>query len=209
MSEFKSEYVHNLPDTYRKDTESNNYKILNIAQAEIEKIKGDTETVYNSRDLDQARGKTLDQYGEMFGQPRGLATDAQYRTMIKSKITRNIMSGDLNSIINATSIMFGCNPNQVEITEMETPATVKIAGLPYNIINYAGLSVNQTLELIQKLIPAGVGVESIELNGTFEFGTTDSEYDETKGFAISETDQSIGGYLGLINKPDQETPLPI
>ena len=209
MGDFKSVYVDNLPDAYRKDTDSNNYKILNIQKIEIDGIKEDTEDVYNTLDLDQATGKTLDLYGDMLGQARGFATDDQYRVMIKAKIVRNLMTGSLDSIINAGCLMFGCDPSEMHIVEDESPASVKIISLPYRVINYVGLSASQVVELIIKLVPVGITVKSAELQGTFEFGTTDSEYDEEKGFAISEADQSIGGYLGYIYSSESEQPLPI
>lgn len=209
MGEFKSVYVNNLPDAYRKDTGSNNYKILNIQKIEVDGIKSDTEDVYNSLDLDQATGKTLDLYGDMLGQARGYATDDQYRVMIKSKIVRNLMTGSLDSIITAGCLMFGCEPNEMHIVEDSSPASVKIISLPYNVINYVGLSASQVIELIIKLVPVGITVKSAELQGTFEFGTTDSEYDEDKGFADSETAPTMGGYLGYIYSAESEQPLPI
>ena len=209
MGEFKSVYVNNLPDVYRKDTDSNNYKILNIQKIEVDGIKKDTEDVYNTLDLDQATGKTLDLYGDMLGQARGYATDDQYRVMIKSRIVRNLMTGSLDSIITAGCLMFGCEPNEMHIIEDSSPAGVKVISLPYRVINYVGLSASQVIELIIKLVPVGITVKSAELQGTFEFGTTDSEYDEDKGFAISEADQSIGGYVGYIYSAENEQPLPI
>lgn len=209
MGEFKSVYVNNLPDVYRKDTDSNNYKILNIQKIEVDGIKSDTEDVYNSLDLDQATGKTLDLYGDMLGQTRGYATDDQYRVMIKSRIVRNLMTGSLDSIITAGCLMFGCDPNEMHIVEDTSPASVKIISLPYNVINYVGLSASQVIELIIKLVPVGVTVKSAELQGTFEFGTTDSEYDEDKGFADAETSPTMGGYLGYIYSAESEQPLPI
>lgn len=209
MGDFKSVYVDNLPDAYRKDTDSNNYKILNIQKIEIDGIKKDTEDVYNTLDLDQATGKTLDLYGDMLGQARGYATDDQYRVMIKAKIVRNLMTGSLDSIINAGCLMFGCDPSEMHIVEDESPAAVKIISLPYRVINYVGLSASQVVELIIKLVPVGITVKSAELQGTFEFGTTDSEYDEEKGFADSETSPTMGGYLGYIYSAENEQPLPI
>lgn len=208
MAEFNSEYVKNLPDTYKKSETSNNHKILSILQESAAELKEDTEKIYNSLDLEQATGKTLDLYGEMLGQSRGYATDQQYRVMIKSRVMRNLMNGDLNSVISAASLMFGCKKSEVEIIETDKPATIRIGTIPYSVINYVGLSVGQTLELIATLIPIGITVESIELQGTFEFGSTDAEYDESKGFAKSEADQSTGGYLGFIGTGD-EKPLPI
>lgn len=209
MSEFKSVYAYNLPDTYKKHSESNNYKILNIVQGSAAELEEDTEKVFNSLDIEQATGKTLDLYGEMLGQARGLATDPQYRAMIKSKITRNITNGDMNNIINAACLMFGCAPGEVEITETEAPATVKITGLPYGIINYVGLSVNQTLQLLKELVPVGVKVESIGLDGTFAFSSVENDYDEEKGFCGAEGDTDIGGYFGHLASDENEQALPI
>lgn len=209
MGDFKSVYVNNLPDVYRKDTDSNNYKILNIQKIEVDGIKSDTEDVYNTLDLDQATGKTLDLYGDMLGQARGYATDDQYRVMIKSRIVRNLMTGSLDSIITAGCLMFGCDPNEMHIVEDSSPAAVKVISLPYRVINYVGLSVSQVIELIIKLVPVGITVKSAELQGTFEFGTTDSEYDEDKGFADSETTPTMGGYLGYIYSSESEHILPI
>ena len=209
MAEFNSEYVKNLPDTYKKTENSNNYKILNTVQGVARQLKNDTLDIFNSLDIEQATGKTLDLYGDMLGQARGFATDEQYRVMIKSKITRNLMSGDLNSIIHAASLMFGCELKQIEIIETDDPATIKVTELPYEIINYTGLSVDQTLQLLVGLIPVGITIESAEIKGTFEFGDADTEYDETKGFALSEQDQSIGGFLGEVYSSNSERPLPI
>lgn len=209
MAEFNSEYVKNLPDAFKKDEDSNNYKLLSIAQGIATEIKQDIEAVHNSLDIEQATGKTLDLYGEMLNQPRGFATDPQYRVMLKTKIMRNIMNGDYNSLITAACLMFGCDPSEFFIDESEAPATVDVITLPYRVLNYIGLTAEQVVELIGTLLPGGVTLGSVSLEGTFEFASTDSEYDENKGFAISETDQSIGGYLGYLSTNDSDKPLPI
>lgn len=208
MAEFNSEYVKNLPDIYKKSETSNNYKILNIVQGSAAELKEDTEKVYNSLDIEQATGKTLDLYGQMLGQARGFATDQQYRVMIKARIMRNIMNGDYNSLMKAACMMFNCDSSEFYIEESEKPATIDVITLPYRVLNYIGLSVDQTIELIKVLMPVGVEVGSVSLAGTFEFGSTDDEYDENKGFAISEADQSIGGYFGYIGS-GSDKPLPI
>lgn len=200
MSEFKPIYADNLPDTYRKDPDSHTYKILAIQQGQIDDIKQDIDDVYRSLDLDQATGATLDLYGDMLGQKRGFASDQQYRAMIKSVITRNLMNGDINSVIDAICLTFNCQPSSVHITEIGDTA-IKIESLPYTIITYVGLSANQTVQLIKALVPVGVTVTSTELVGTFEFGAEEGEMDENKGFD--------GGYLGELYMDDDEHPLPI
>jgi len=200
MSEFKPIYSENLPDAYKKDSSSNTYKILSAPKSKIDELKTTINAVYQSLDLDQAEGATLDLYGDMLGQKRGFASDQQYRAMIKSVITRNLMNGDINSIINAICLTFNCEPSSVKISEIGNTA-IKIESLPYNIINYVGLSANQTVQLIRALVPIGVTVTSTELVGTFEFGATEGEFDEDKGF-----DE---GYLGELYMDDDEHPLPI
>lgn len=209
MAEFNSEYIKNLPDTYDKRESSNNYKILNIAQGIATDIKKDIEDVHNSLDIERATGKTLDLYGEMLGQPRGYATDPQYRVMLKAKIMRNSMNGDYNSLIKAACLMFNCEPNEFCIVEGEAPATVDVINLPYRVLNYVGVTAEQAVDLVEVLLPVGVTLNSITLEGTLEFGETADEYDENTGFAISEIDQSIGGYLGFLASYDSAKPLPI
>lgn len=208
MAEFNSEYVKNLPDIYKKSETSNNYKILNIVQGSAAELEEDIEIVFNSLDIEQATGNTLDLYGAMLGQARGFATDQQYRVMIKARIMRNIMSGDYASLMAAACLMFNCDSSEFYIQESEKPATIDVINLPYRVLNFIGLSAEQAVELIKVLMPVGVEVGSVALAGTFEFGSTDDEYDESKGFAISEADQSIGGYFGYLGS-GSDKPLPI
>lgn len=209
MAEFNSEYVKNLPDTYKKSENSNNYKILNMVQGVATQLKNDTLDVFNSLDIERAEGKTLDLYGEMLGQTRGLSSDSKYRTLIKSRIMRNLMNGDYNSLMKAACMIFNCEPHEFHIAESEEAATVNVITLPLDSLNYVGLSEEQTIELINHLVPTGISVKGVALAGTFEFGNTETEYDEEKGFAISESDQSIGGYLGLLSENTNNKPLPI
>ena len=209
MAEFNSDYVKNLPDTYKKTEDSNNYKILNTVQGTTTQLKNDTEDVFNSLDIEQATGKTLDLYGDMLGQARGLSDDAKFRTLIKSRIMRNLMNGDYNSLMKAACMIFNCEPHEFHIAESEEPATVDVITLPVSSLNYVGLSAEQTIELINLLVPIGIYAKSISLAGTFEFGDTENEYNEEAGFAISEDNQSIGGYLGYLAENDSDKPLPI
>lgn len=208
MAEFNSEYVNNLPDTYAKSKTSNNYKILNMVQGSTTSIKEDTKDVYQSLDIEKATGKTLDLYGEMLGQSRGLADDQIYRVMIKSRIMRNLMNGDYSSFMNAACMMFNCEPSEFYIKESEEPATVDVITLPFRVLNYIGLSPEETIDLIKVLVPVGIKVGEVDLSGTFEFGSSEGEHDEDKGFSDSEVSPTIGGYLGFLSSGN-EKPLPI
>ena len=93
--------VSRLPDCYRKDSESNNYKLLELGRMATAELRDDIQAVLDCLDLNQAAGKTLELYGDMMGQRRGLLNDEQYRYMILSQIGRNVVQGDYNSIMRA------------------------------------------------------------------------------------------------------------
>ena len=86
--------VERLPDCYRKDEDSNNHKLLELERLATEELRLDIKTVLDSLDLNQANGNTLDLYGDMLGQRRGLLNDEQYRYMILARIGRNVVQGD-------------------------------------------------------------------------------------------------------------------
>ena len=135
-------------------------------------------------------------YGEMLRQKRGIASDAQYRILLKSRIMRNLCNGDHDSIVRAISMVFDCDPSEVQLVESEASPSVEIKGLPYAAINKSGLATEDAIKIIYGLIPAGVTAETVVFDGTFQFGTEEMELDAAKGFANIE--QTTGGYFGLL-----------
>lgn len=228
QAEFNTNLVKNLSDAYKKSKDSNNYKILEIERVACDDLRSVLRQIYNAHaeteadegiiNLNNARGKTLDLYGNRVGQARGQATDSQYLLMIKAKIMRNISNGSYPSIVAAMCMTFACEPSQVLITDGEKPCTVKIVSLPLGAINNAGLSTSQTLAIVKSMLPAGVTVSDFQFDGTFEFGEAETDYDETKGFSegvlnedgtMSAENGNLGGYLGAIQGDEQDTLLPI
>ena len=209
QAEFNENLVKNLPDAFKKTTDSNNFKILEIEKRTLADIRTDLQEIDNILDINNARGKTLDLYGERVGQVRGVADDDKYILMIKAKIMRNLSNGSYPSIVNAICETFSCEPSKVYITDGDDPFTVNIVTLPLEVINKAGLSTSQTLAMIKSMLPVGVSLTSFLFDGTFEFGANENDYDEGKGFAISESDQSIGGYLGATQGDETDVILPI
>lgn len=185
----------NLPDVCRKDAESNNYKLLAIEKSAMDRLRADLQSIFNSLDLDQATGGILDRYGGMIGQGRGAASDDQYRVMIKAKICRNLANGDHRSIVAAICATFGCDPGDVQLKELSAPCVVQITGLSFESLNKRNIDLTTATQIIYRLMPAGVRLESLDFSGTFAFsGGTELVYDEGTGFA--DADQTIGGYLG-------------
>lgn len=195
MVDFNPEYVKNLPDAYSKSPSSNNAKILEIEKHEANQLRAAISQIHECLDIEKATGATLDLYGEMLGQKRGFTSDSVYLALIKTRIMRNLANGDYNSIINALSLVFSCEPSDFQLKEDPNTAAVEIDGLPVDYINKSGLTAMEAITIIRGLIPAGVLLRAIEFGGTFEFGDSATEYDAEKGFGNIE--QTLGGYLGL------------
>lgn len=209
MIDFKKDnYAKNLPDSFRKDNESNNFKILENERLAVEEHLNDLYSIYEIINIDNAYGKTLDRYGERVGQPRGLANDEQYILMIKAKIMRALGNGTYSSVLNSLCMTFGCEPESVYIEETEEPCLVKMVTLPLDILNSSGMTVTQVTQLIKTLLPICVRLDGLSLEGTFEFSDSENVYDEAKGFCDVEGG-SIGGYLGYMSSDENEPILPI
>lgn len=187
----------NLPDAYRKDDGSNNAKILAAEKYASDVLRQDVQIIHDSLDIEKAFGNTLDLYGEMLGQPRGIATDEQYRVLIKNKILIGYSNPDFNSIVIAISMIFGCEPEDVLLLEHEDePCVVSLEGLPIDKLAENNIDIDTAIEIIKGLIPSGVRIETISFAGTFEFSGAELVYDEETGFA--DEAQTIGGTLGLV-----------
>ncbi|GKV70292.1 hypothetical protein NCCP2716_27900 [Sporosarcina sp. NCCP-2716] len=163
-------------------------------------------------DVDKAEGKELNELGADIEQPRGLATDAQYRMMIKSKRIRAKSDGTYNAIIDAMAKTLNCRPSDMRLTSDRAlggtePLALVVEKLPLAVMNNAGLTQSQLIALIERVAPGDVRVASANLEGTFEFGSIAMEADSEKGFGNVEG--TIGGYLGAAYAPSGNQELPI
>ena len=81
-------------------------------------VKENAERVKLWDDLEQAQGKVLDRYGNNYGVLRGMASDSIYRVMIKVKIISMLSAGNLDTIINAASVLFDVPPEEADVEEI-------------------------------------------------------------------------------------------
>lgn len=197
MGEFiKANHVKNLPDSFCKSTESNNYKLLELERLTLEDYRKTLQELFDVIKLENAGGKVLDMYGETVGQLRGKATDEQYILMIKAKLMQNLSNGSYPSILNALCTTFDCKPEDVYIEESDMPCTVNVVRLPLEAVVKADISPENTTKLIKSLLPVGVNLQSYLYEGTFSFSDVDNEYNPNEGFCDTEGG-TIGGYLGI------------
>lgn len=187
--------VKNLPDAYDKRNTSNNFKILEIERRTISVLRKDFDDISELTDIDNCYGKTLDLYGERIGQPRGKASDEQYRIMLKAKINRNISNGSFESVMSALCNTFNCEDKDIQIVEGDNAGKVERIVIPLPILNTAGFTAQQSYSVIKSLLPIGVELKTYLTEGTFEFSGVETEYDENAGFSESENG-TIGGYFG-------------
>lgn len=201
--------VNKLPDTFRKDKDSNNYKLLRINEVALLNVQKDIKDITDLLDIDKAHGKTLDYYGDLYNQKRGNLNDAKYRPILKAKINNLLVDGTYSSIINAICMIFNCNPEDIQITDKaDQKFVVHIGGLPLDAIIRSGFSSEQAKQIIKMLLPVCISISSDTVfEGTFELATNEGEKDNNKGLASD--DLSVGGTLSLIVADDNDIVLPI
>ena len=198
MTEFNYEnLVKNLPDAFRKDTDSNNYKLFLLIKKIYDKKYSTSQSVFDILDIDNAKGAVLDMYGERFNLKRGPSNDMQYLIRLKSKISQSLSDGSRDSIAKALAYVLSSTTDKIQIKSGNTTGSVHLVDIPLHLLLEANFTTEQIIKMIDELLSVGVHVSQAEFSGTFEFGESMSDYDETKGFA--DLEQTIGGYFGLVN----------
>lgn len=91
-----------LPERFRKN---NTEKLYYVLFDERGAFKDAIKTVKDSRNIDKAKGKTLDLIGANVGQFRNGEGDSLFRQLIKVRIIANMSIGDIKTINTVTSIL--------------------------------------------------------------------------------------------------------
>ncbi|MCM1544699.1 MAG: hypothetical protein NC110_05300 [Ruminococcus sp.] len=198
--------ITKLPDTYRSGKDSVFGNLFQLFNEVFDMIASDVSRVFDMVDIDKAKGNTLDFYGVMLNQRRGSLSDEQYRRILLLKSSRNNCKGTYNDVVKQMAIILNCDFSDIVLNESENGA-VSITKMPLQTIVSSGLSANQIMSMLQKLLPIGVKMQSIDSEGTFEFSDATDEKSNDCGFADNE--QTMGGYFGMILGQDNETILPI
>lgn len=104
-------------DHFYKDEDGNLYKLIDICADELGRVKSTNDLIESWRDIDKAKGKTLDLIGENINQNRGAATDEVYRILLKSKIARNLSDGTIDTIIRVIAVALNADLEEIKIRE--------------------------------------------------------------------------------------------
>lgn len=191
--------LRRLTDNYTKQPDSFVGKLFRLVSFQVDELKQTFSKIEMWRDLDQAYGTTLDAIGRNLDQPRGGLKDDPYRTLLKTKIRRNMSRGDINTIIEVFAAVMNVPHEHVYVQEV-FPAGLYIR-VPLTPLQDSLFDSTTIIgQFIHGTIAGGVGLE-IPFEGTFEFASGDvPEFDEEKGF--SDLEQKIGGFFGGVYKSD-------
>ena len=155
-------YAKNLPDAYRKDVNSNNYKILETEKRTQLKLEKDITDIFDSLDIWKATGKTLDLYGEIYNLSRKTMTDDAYRVFILMKVVQMRAGSDHASIVKALSSTLGMPVESLYMTDSEKGGSIDVS-LPYDVFQSAGVTPQQAIDILRNLLAVGVGVDKFNL----------------------------------------------
>ena len=200
-----ADYIEALPDSYKKTESSNNYKLLYLEWFLVSGLWKDIQAVQDTADIFKATGATLDHYGAMYNQPRGSMTDEQYRVIILQRVARYWAGGDYNSTVEGLASALGVSPTEFVLIEKDNPRQIEVSNLPFSILNKIGITSKQIFQIIEAMLPVGIPLAPLSLDGTFEFAELADEQSETAGFG--DIDQTIGGYFGVLETGDIDIPV--
>ena len=203
-----------LPDIYDKTSGSNISKIFKLFTDEVNIINELVDKISTWRSIDSAQGKVLDQLGANVGQARGKTTDDIFRVLIRGKVARNYSDGSFDKIINALSVSLKCPLEEIYILsanetihEKEMAALI-VRKLPIEYLNRSGLSVSQFIQILKTIVPAGVSISYVTLEGTFSFAQMPDEI-EMSAEGFGDIAGTTGGTLGDVFKATDDYKLPI
>ena len=176
----------------------NNLKLLKLISEGLDELELVFTTIDLWKDIDKAKGTTLDLIGKEIGQARGQATDEIYRLLIKGKMLSVSSKGDINTIIQIISTIFEVEPSEFAITELYTedrPAMLRIDKIPLESVLKAGVTGDELVFLIKQSVAGGVGLDGIALDGTFEFS---DKLETGSDIGFADVEMTTGGTLGAI-----------
>ena len=196
----QTDLVKKLPDCYEKKAEGNNNKLLSLSKNLTDQFKKTLKDLEDSLDLNLAYGKTLDLYGTMYEQNRGGFEDTRYRYLILTKVARNMVGANYQSVLEHMAKMFNCNQEDIALDDIGN-CTVKLTKMPIEVLLGAGFTSKQAVVMTESLLPLTINLVADVFEGTFEFSAIDNDFSEESGFDY--------GTLSMLFGEDEDIPLPV
>jgi len=122
-----------ISDHWVKDHRGNLYKLFDIYNSGMEQISDIGNKVVEWRAIDNARGSTLDLFGQEIDISRPTQDDDPYRFMIKLKTLLSRAQGTIPSIVHITSTALGTDQG-IKIWNTAEPRHIGIQ-IPWNYVS--------------------------------------------------------------------------
>jgi len=142
MQELEHPASH-LTDNYKKDENSNNYKLLDLGHQEHKEIMRNLRLIELWRNIDNAEGFTLDKIGKNVLELRNGRADLEYRKAIKIKIRGNLSAGLVEDFNVIGETFFGDNYEGITETWQLEQYNHEPAGLCFSVINLTNEQVHE------------------------------------------------------------------
>lgn len=194
------ELIKLLSTAFRKDQDSNNYKLLKVVDSEFTNIEQTINDIKNAHFVDLAQGKSLDYIASLFNVRRKQnESDDHFRARIKlafSKITDMTTINDIKEMLAAT---IQTETSRIKVMDKwDSEPALFFIYLFMQDLNNAGINIDELRELIKLIKPTGVKVQAFQL-GTFTYRSAGEASDPTKGYNdLSNSNPDGGTYAGLI-----------
>lgn len=146
-----------LTSNYNQSPFGNVYKLFSIISSELGQIKSTFDTISDWKNLDAAKGTTLDEIGVLVQELRNGQNDEQYRLKLRFKMARNKSTADINSIISSLSLILGLPKEDITIHDNEEPASYRLV-FPLEKLQKSKIKTNEVIELAESISAAGTRV---------------------------------------------------
>lgn len=146
-----------LTSNYNQSPSGNVYKLFSIISEEFQQIKATFDTILDWKNLDAAKGTTLDEIGVLVQELRNGQNDEQYRLKLRFKMARNKSTADINSIISSLSLILGFPKKDIAIYDSDEPASYRLV-FPIEKLQKSEIKTNEVIGLSESISAAGVRV---------------------------------------------------
>ena len=146
-----------LTSNYNQSPSGNVYKLFSIISEEFRQIKATFDTILDWKNLDAAKGTTLDEIGVLVQELRNGQNDEQYRLKMRFKMARNKSTADINSIISSLSLILGLPKKDIAIYDSDEPASYRLV-FPIEKLHKSEIKTNEVIGLSESISAAGVRV---------------------------------------------------
>ena len=199
--------VYDLPDSYAKpvngkesETATNTYRLFQIGASQVQSAITDMNNLLDDLNLSACSSESLNRIGAMYHVQRNGATDRVYRSKILFQLST--LFSDLNQdtilerIADALQVDFG----SIFLSDMEQSAMVQLHGVSVDRLKTLGGTSTELRDLIQSMLPCGVGLVAENFPGTFQY----CDVGEEQSTALNGTGFDESGSLGLACGSDFE-----